>query len=233
MGSTDTWKRQGKYLFASGKYDEAVKCLNRVIQQEPEDEEAWLFKGRSLHYQHKHQDAIKCYERIIALNQKNEDAWAGIAQSSDKLVDQSPKSADAWDLKIGALIKLGRHEEAAESFEKAMSKSPDLILKTATKIWNWKGDSLRAQRKYEEAIKFYNKTLKQDPQNEIAWVNKAKALYLLGKPVEAVMCCDKALEIDEKDAKVWAIKSVALKAVHRYDEAEAAIEKARKLGYRE
>ncbi|MGA9097736.1 MAG: tetratricopeptide repeat protein, partial [Methanotrichaceae archaeon] len=69
--------------------------------------------------------------------------------------------------------------------------------------------------------------------NEDAWMNKGRALYFLGKIAESIKCCDKVIELNPKNAKVWAIKSVAFKALHRYDEAEAAIMKAKELGYRE
>jgi tetratricopeptide (TPR) repeat protein len=228
MGNSDSLK-QGKYLFASGKYEEAIKNLNRVIQKDPKDAEAWIFKGRALFYQHKYSDAIRCYEKVIDLDPKNEDAWTGKIQCFDKLIDQSAKNIDAWDDKIRALISLGRYEQAAQTYDKA----PEMDLRSAPWIWNWKGDGLRRQGRHEDAIKFYNKTLKQDPENEDAWISKGKALYLLGKGSESIKCFDQAIELNSKNAKVWAMKSAAFKSIYMYVEAEEAMQEAKKLGFRE
>jgi superkiller protein 3 len=124
-------------------------------------------------------------------------------------------------------IKLGKYQEAIEICD----KSPEFDLKSAPIAWNLSGDALRSQSRYEDAIKYYNKTLKQDPKNEEAWINKGKAIYLLGRPSESVICFDKALELNVKNAKVWAMKGVALKTMHKYIESEAAFAKAKELGY--
>jgi tetratricopeptide (TPR) repeat protein len=229
MGKSDTWKQQGKYLFASGKYEEAIKCLNRVIQKEPEDVESWIFKGRSLYYQHKYLDAVRCYEKANEFAPEIEDGWKGIIQCCDKLIDLNTKGADAWDNKVNALINLNKYDEAVEICDKDLG----FRLKNSPEVWNWKGDALRRINKYEDSIKYYNKTLKQDPENEDAWINSAKALFLLGRVAEAAKCCDKVVGLYPKNANAWAIKGVALKALHRYPESEAAFAKAKELGYRE
>ena len=123
----------------------------------------------------------------------------------------------------------GRYEEAVLICDNEFGFS----FKNAPVAWNWKGDALRAKNAHEDALKYYNKTLKQDPNNEDAWMNKGRAFYFTGKIAESIKCCDKVIELNPKNAKAWAIKSVAFKAWHRYDEAEAAIARAKELGYRE
>lgn len=219
--------QQGKYLFASGKYDEAIKFLNRVIQKDPEDAEAWMFKGRVLYYQRKYMDALKCYEKAGICDCKNENVHSGKIQCCDKLIELDEKNIEAFDMKIDALINIGKYEEALEICD----SKPEIYLKNAPRVWNWKGDTHRRQSKYEDAIKYYNKTLKQDPKNEEAWTNKGKALYLLGRASESVICFNNALEANAENAKVWAMLGVALKAMHKHVESVTAFAKAKELGY--
>jgi len=227
MGRSDTWMHQGKYLFASGQYDESIKLLNRVIQKDPEDVEAWIFKGRVLYYQRKYMDALRCYEKAINYDPKNESAYSGIIQCCDKMIELDEKNIEVLDIKIGALIILGKSENALEICD----SKPERNLKNAPRVWNWKGDLLRKENKYEDAIKYYDVTLKQDPKNDEAWINKGKALYLLGRASESAICFDNALKVDPKNAKVWAMLGMALRATYKYVESEAAFEKARELGY--
>ena len=50
--------------------------------------------------------------------------------------------------------------------------------------------------KYQEAIEWYDKALKIDPNNILALNNKGLALSNLGKYQEAIEWYDKALKID-------------------------------------
>ena len=59
-----------------------------------------------------------------------------------------------------------------------------------------KGLALYNLGKYEEAIEWYDKVLKIDPNDVNALNNKGLALNNLGKYQEAIEWYDKALEID-------------------------------------
>jgi tetratricopeptide (TPR) repeat protein len=218
MGNSDNWKRQGKYLFASSKYDESIKCLNRALTKDPEDVESWIYKGRSLYYLHKYADALKCYEKAQNLDPKNEDIWNDKLKACDKLLEASPKNAQVWDLKVEALISLDRCEDAAMVCDSDLG----FELENAPKAWNCMGERLRSQGKHEEALSYYRKTLKQDPKDAKAWANMGKAMHLLGRDADSIQCFDKALETNREDAKVWAMKSAVLKALYRYPEADEA-----------
>jgi tetratricopeptide (TPR) repeat protein len=141
MGRSDTWMQQGKHLFASGKYDEAIKFLNRVIQKDPEDAEAWMFKGRVLYYQRKYMDALRCHEKAANCDCKNESFHSGIIQCCDKLIEIDEKNIEAFNIKIEALINQGKYEDALEICDSKF----ELNLKNAPRVWNWKGDALRRQ----------------------------------------------------------------------------------------
>lgn len=228
MANKDDWKRQGKYLFAAGKYDEAIKSLNRSIQKNPSDAESWIYKGRSLYYQAKYMDAIKCYERASAEEPDNEDAWMGKVQCCDKLIDLSAKNAYAWDEKVGALIHLNKYEDALKICESSLG----FQLTNAILVWNHMARINRENRSYNDAIMYYTKTIKQDPKNEEAWMDCGKSLYLLGKKEEAIKCFDRAIDINPANEKTWALKGVALKSLYRYDEAKEALSRAGELGYK-
>ena len=64
------------------------------------------------------------------------------------------------------------------------------------------------------------------PSFMIPWLNKARALGTLGKYQEAIKACDKAIGLDPKYAIAWYSKGQILKG-----QADAAIAKARELGY--
>jgi tetratricopeptide (TPR) repeat protein len=228
MGKSDALRREGKYLFASGKYEDAIKCLNRVLQKDPSDVDSWIYKGRALYFQHKYNDAIRAFEKALSCDSRNEDGWKGKIQCCDKLIELGAKNADAWDDKVEALINLGEYKQASEICDDA----PGFSLKNAPRAWNCQGKALAADGGHEEAVKCYDKAIRHDAKFEDAWMNRGKALHLLGKALESIRCYDRALELNNKNAEAWALKGAALRDLFKYPEAEAAIAKAVKLGYR-
>ena len=82
-----------------------------------------------------------------------------------------------------------------------------------------KGDSLRRERRYEEALSYYVKATKVDPGNATAWRMRAEALAMRFKYTEAVDSCSRALEIDPSDAPTWFLRSFAFGMLQEYEEA--------------
>ena len=73
------------------------------------------------------------------------------------------------------------------------------VEKTA-EDWNNEGYNFGRLKKYEEAIKCYDKALKIDPYFSKAWNNKGHILDVIGRHDEAIRCYNKALEIEPIDA---------------------------------
>jgi Flp pilus assembly protein TadD len=67
----------------------------------------------------------------------------------------------------------------------------------------------------------------------LAYEGKGAALFKIGKDDDAVIAYDRAIELFPLEASgpTWYKKSIALKALGRTLEADAAFEKAKKLGY--
>ena len=106
--------------------------------------------------------------------------------------------------------------------------SPLVEAKTADEWYN-EGVYLDQSRKYDEAIKAYDKALKINPQYAEAWINKGIALANLKKYEEATKAYDKALKINPRYVIVWYNKGIALANLKKYEEAIKANNEAMKL----
>ena len=96
-----------------------------------------------------------------------------------------------------------------------------------------KGDKLKAEGRYDEAIYFYDEAINLDPNNWDnwrVWNSKGDALSKQGKYTEAVQAYDKAIELLPDNSMVWANKGDALKALGRTNESDVAYATARELG---
>ena len=83
--------------------------------------------------------------------------------------------------------------------------------------WNNKGSSLINLGRYAEALPYFDKALKIDPNFKDAWNDKGLCLINLERYEEAIVCYDKALKIDPDDKKAWFYKGVCLDILGRQE----------------
>ncbi len=76
-----------------------------------------------------------------------------------------------------------------------------------------------ASKRYEEAIKYYDKAIKLNPEYAEAYNEKGNTLLILGEVDEAITSFTKATEINEKYITAWKGKEAALLMQNKQEEA--------------
>ena len=71
------------------------------------------------------------------------------------------------------------------------------------KTWNNKGNIFFDQKKYDNAIKCYNKAVDLDPNYANAWKGKGNVFFDQTKYGEALRAYEKAIELDPNYADAW------------------------------
>lgn len=99
--------------------------------------------------------------------------------------------------------------------------------------WLAEGDLLDYWGYYDEALEVYDIATKKDPNLTGAWCKKADILFSLGKHEDAIKCFNKSLEINSQNSDAWFHKSESLRSLGRITEADIALAKACKLGYKD
>lgn len=99
----DVMYDKGNGLESSGRYEEAIKSYNRILELKPDYVAAWYHKGLSLYNLKKYQDALSSY---------------------DKALEIEPKNANAWNNKGLSLAELRKYEDAISSYDKALMVEP-------------------------------------------------------------------------------------------------------------
>jgi tetratricopeptide (TPR) repeat protein len=149
----------------------------------------------------------------------------------------SPNNIAALDQVLRALgigedadaAKKPREKEISVKKEKMNSPISQKSNQEDEKDWNGKGNIFYYQKKYDEAIKCYDKAIELDPKYVYPWANKGNVLYYQKKNEEAIRCDDKAIELDPKFAYPWNSKGLVLYDQKKYEEAIRCYDKAIEL----
>ncbi len=117
---------------------------------------------------------------------------------------------------------------AVAEFERDLRESvPDTPVAQAAK-WSYRGGSLRALGRIEEALQCYTRALELNP-GAADWANKALALEDLHRIDEALECYEKSILIDPNNAHTWSSKAFSLLFSGRPKEALEAADRAVQL----
>jgi serine/threonine protein kinase len=104
-------------------------------------------------------------------------------------------TAADWNDSGVSLSRLGYHNEACSSYERALEISPN----SAT-IWMNKGGVLNTLGKSEEALACIERGLQIDPASPSLWKEKGIILQKLGRSEEAAACSIRSLDLQSEDA---------------------------------
>jgi tetratricopeptide (TPR) repeat protein len=132
----------------------------------------------------------------------------------------------------------GGQKTTAQENQYILGKSDETAYKDLYNQNNYylaitKGDNLKGEGRYDEAIHSYDEAINSDPNNFQSWKalnSKGEALSKQGKYKEALQAYDKAIELAPDVSMVWTNKGYALKALGRTNESDVAYATARELG---
>jgi tetratricopeptide (TPR) repeat protein len=175
-------------------------------------------------------EVLQSLQKMIAVPTQVESAISGGGREySNKEIKEKQEAAVEAKQQISQVLE--DINKIAEKEGKGIQeiKAGDLHVSTKELSLNeimLKGNEHYYKREYSEAISWYDKAIKIDPNLSQAWNNKGTAFGILEKYQEATECFEKALEIDPNDAKAWNNKGIVLDKLGKYQEAIEHYDKA-------
>jgi tetratricopeptide (TPR) repeat protein len=132
-GQEMPWYGKGASLVLLGRYDEALRAIDKALDLNPRNEVAWLNKGNALTKMGRLLDALRCFNAAIKVNPKYEVAWNNKGNTLARLghleealtcyeraLQIDPGYRGAWVNKGYVLTKLGRYDEATSCADRAL-----------------------------------------------------------------------------------------------------------------
>ncbi len=69
------WQQKGVEYFAQDKFDKAIECHDKAINQMPALTTAYYGKGEALYYLKRYDEAEKAFQKVVEIEPDNTDGW--------------------------------------------------------------------------------------------------------------------------------------------------------------
>lgn len=225
---------EGRKLYESNNYEEAIPVLEKIIQNSPDLFEPWFYFGKILEEREEYKSAIEKFERAAEIQPKNSAPWAHLAYNYSNLgefdlafknyniaINNDPKDDQTWNSWGYALFENQQYDEAEQKFKTADKLKPN----TPVYLVNW-GMVLVEQNRTEEAIELFKKAIDQNSSYPHAWYHWGRALEKEEKFEEALEKYNQTKLIDFAYVDAWDNYFSMLIKLQRYGEVEKALEEA-------
>ncbi|HYO67884.1 MAG TPA: tetratricopeptide repeat protein, partial [Archangium sp.] len=199
---------------------EAIDTLNRVLKAQPDSTRAHHALGNVYQAAGKADEAAKAYEAALKADATHlssavelaavelmlrKDAQKGLDAAERALDEKGQEKAKMSPAELSrartfkgiALFQLGKLEDAEKEMRAALEKdSKSLLLKS------YLARLLQTQRKFQDALPFYEEVAKAEPQNLEATDGYLSTLVALGKVQDAQKRVEEALKRFKNNARL-------------------------------
>ena len=209
---------QNSYLRTRDGYAEMIRLAHRALDLDPRSISAAVvaanghFNNEGLRFstdpQFDSSEAIRLFRLALSLDENDERALsiAGLVTAVligdhetaidfvDRAVATNPNYHIAWNYRAWVYNVAGQYEEAIRSFERGIRASP--LNPTLHNYLAGIGLALIELRRFDEAVAFFKKALRQNSSDGIAFRGLASALAHLGRDAEAREALARLLEVN-------------------------------------
>ena len=137
-------------------------------------------------------------------------------------IPQANASAETWLNRGNRLLRLTRHSEAGQAFDRAIALNPEFIHLA----YFGKALALFYQQKYEPALTSSELALENQPDFTPAFRVTSSTLQKLNRYDDALAAIEKEIALQENNANAYNTKGIILWRLKQFSEAEIAYQKA-------
>ncbi|MHA2359930.1 MAG: tetratricopeptide repeat protein [Candidatus Thorarchaeota archaeon] len=185
--------------------DDSLRAVDKHLENNPDDASAWNAKGVFHAQKREFGEAIRCLDRALGLQP---DLTLAHANRGRVLLALGPEKAS----------------DALQSFEKALSQTPDDI-----EILRDKAAALHTLGRTKDELESYRRLSELVAYEWGVWVRIGDIELELGNFDSAILNYDKALELSNDLVPAFVRRAIALAMLERWKEAIKSAETATKL----
>ena len=199
------------YYFHFHLFEKALEVTDEAIKIYSESPIPWNKKGDIFDNLERYDEAIDCYTNAIKYDKQNIYAWTSKGVSL--------RNKAQFQLSNDRIKQEEHYKMAYECFNKALEYDNE----NNTYLLKQMGLTLRYQKKYEEALKYYRKalekkTLRQKDEAEL-WFNISIVQMESDNHKQALDSLDKCTKLSPTYEKAWLNKAIIQNKLEMYKDA--------------
>ena len=188
----------------AGKYPEAADLFTQAISQKPEFTDAYYGRGFCYEQMGKFADAMKDYKKTIELDPNHAKAYNNLGVVYFKLYNDN--------------------ENAEKNFKKSMELS-----KTNSLVYYNLGSIYYNQKRYDEAIRFFNEAIKLRPAYVEALNTRGLCYFWQKDYTKAIMDFSAVLVSEPNNPAALVGRAISWVSVNQFTDAKKDVEQALSL----
>ncbi|MBD0267944.1 MAG: tetratricopeptide repeat protein [Cyanobacteria bacterium Co-bin8] len=242
--NADLWADQGQVLQSLGRYDDALNAFQQAAQIKPDSSRVLMGQAAALNHLQRHEPALEAIDRALQgdgvwgsftpsqIWDQQAQALGGVGRydeglaAANRAIELQPDSAAALNNRAVILWHLEQPEEALASTQKAIKLDPSYAP-----AWFNQGRLLSTTGEHAQALAAYDEVLRLnlDLATASLWINRAGALWSLGRLNDSLADLDKAIRLDPSSTEAQVNRGIVLLRMGRFEDAIAAYDKAIEL----
>jgi len=207
----EVYRNMGNTHRRAGRPEEAAEGYHKALSLQPDYALAYSGLGNLAQDAGDFVEAQKLYQKALAIDPACVEAYNNLGVVKQKVgaeevfgyykeaIVRDPENTDAYANLALAYQQAGRHEEAAEVYERLFAIDPDHAAGL-----NNLGSLYQATGRIQEALTSYKKAIESYPESAEAYFNLGNAYRKSGRLQDAIEMYEKAAEFnpDSVDARV-------------------------------
>lgn len=193
-----------------GRFEKAVKIMDRAIDINPSNPRYWNDNGVFLSELNHVAKAHHAFDMALKL-EPNAETWSNkgalycrtsnmnrALECFDEALKINPKDVYSIVCKAGIYSETGDFKKAEKLFKKAKrinSRNPAYLTEMGKHLIN--------KNEFKKSISYLDESLEIDDESALSWMYKSIALSELGRDVESEKCFKKAIELDPASMDVF------------------------------
>ncbi|NIA12013.1 MAG: tetratricopeptide repeat protein [Nitrospiraceae bacterium] len=91
--TANEWVEEGRVLDKLGRYEEAIRCYDKVLEINPKNSWVWNCKGDALRHLERYEEAMMCCDKAIEIRPKDPSIWCTKRTIEEELRKRREKEA--------------------------------------------------------------------------------------------------------------------------------------------
>jgi eukaryotic-like serine/threonine-protein kinase len=243
--SDEVWRRLGTAYMKTGRQQDALAAYTKATEVNPYLWTNYNQLGAAYFQLGQNDKALQAFQHVTELNPDRAEGWANssaVYGRQGKWSEAIPQLQKAIELQPNAMyfsnlgttyFYLGRYDDAAKMFEKAVSMMENNVLfrVNLADAYRWSSQKAKAAPNYEQAISLAYKSIQVNPKDAGTLGYLAISYAKKGDARQAALFITRARAIDQQSSDLIYEEATVHALAGETKEALASLEQALRNGY--